>query len=77
MTEANIQEELMKELGQLPLDRQRQVLDFARTLARERPPASGPVRHFLDLAGTLDPEDADEMLRAVEEDCERIDPDGW
>jgi hypothetical protein len=32
---------------------------------------------FLQTVGPLDPDVADEMERAIEEDCERIDPNGW
>lgn len=32
---------------------------------------------FLHTVGPLDSDVADEMERAIEEDCERIDPNGW
>jgi len=32
---------------------------------------------FMTLAGSISPEDADEMIRAIEEDCERIWPEDW
>jgi hypothetical protein len=32
---------------------------------------------FLAFAGTIPAEDLEEIRRAVEEDCERIDEEGW
>ena len=29
------------------------------------------------LSGLLSAEDAEQMLKVIEEECERIDPDGW
>jgi predicted DNA-binding antitoxin AbrB/MazE fold protein len=38
----------------------------------------GDMPHPLaDLAGTLPREDAEEMMRAIEAEFERIDPDEW
>ncbi len=39
------------------------------------PGISGPAA--LQFAGLFSKEDADEMKRVIEEDCERIDPNGW
>jgi len=76
MIDAQIQAELLQQLAQLPLPLQHRVLDYARSLATA-PPADVPGRGFLSLAGCMTPEEADEMLRAIEEDCERIDPNEW
>ncbi len=76
MIDGNIQSELLKQVDRLPIEQQRQVLDFACNLVKGTPPGR-PVRHFLDLAGTLDPQDAREMLAAIEEGCEQVDVDEW
>jgi len=60
---------------------QQEVLDFiqsrqASSLQAKTPPGV-PGRDLLHLAGLFSKEDAEEMMRVIEEDCERIDPDGW
>jgi hypothetical protein len=75
MADTQIQVELLKRFNQLSEEEQRQVLRFAENLPVSSP--QRPERHFLDLAGTLDSQSAQEMLQAIEEDCERIDPHEW
>jgi hypothetical protein len=76
MIEPGLREELLEHVSKLPCDKQRQVLEFAA--ASSQAAVRGmPASRLLKLAGTLPPEDAEEMLRATEEDCERIDPNGW
>jgi hypothetical protein len=76
MVDAAIEHELSNCLGQLPVEQQRQVLEFARTLAT--PPLQG-VRgsDLLQFAGTIDESDLDAMSQAIEDGCERIDADEW
>ena len=74
MSDANIQKEIVKKINQMSDEEQRQVLQFANNLVSSQPKKS--PGHFLDLVGTLDTESAQEMLRVIEEDCERIDPNG-
>lgn len=74
-----IQSELLSYLGQLPADDQARVVDFARTLAGS-PTAKKvgvPGKDLLRFAGTIPHEECMEMLRAIEEDCEQIDPNEW
>ncbi len=45
---------------------------------KSRPPLKGtPGKDLLRFAGTIPAEDVDEMMRAIEEMCERVDPDEW
>ena len=76
MVDATIERELSTCLGRLPVERQRQVLEFARTLAT--PPLQG-VRGstLLQFAGTIDESDLEVMSQAIEDGCERIDADEW
>ena len=76
MVDATIERELSTCLGRLPVERQRQVLEFARTLAT--PPLQG-VRGstLLQFAGTIDESDLEAMSQAIEDGCERIDADEW
>jgi hypothetical protein len=41
------------------------------------PPNGTPGIELLRFAGTLSDEDAQAMKRAIEEDCEQVDPDAW
>ena len=43
----------------------------------DRPTAPGTGRSILKLAGTLPARDADAMLEAIEDGCERVDESGW
>ena len=76
MVDATIEQELSTCLGRLPVEQQRQVLEFARTLAT--PPLQG-VRGstLLQFAGTIDEADLEAMSQAIEDGCERIDADEW
>jgi len=76
MIDATIEQELSTCLGRLPIERQRQVLEFARTLAT--PPLQGvPGSTLLQFAGTIDKSDLEAMSQAIEDGCERIDADEW
>jgi hypothetical protein len=75
MIDTTIQTELLRQVEQLPLAQQRQVLDFVQTLVGAS--HGEPPKHFLDLFGTLPHEDAREMMEAIEEGCERIDASRW
>jgi len=76
MTESTLEKELHQRMGELSPSQQREVLRFAEELAKSRPKGT-PGKDLLRFAGTISPEDAEEMRRAIEEDCERIDPDEW
>ncbi len=76
MTEMKVRNELLKQLDQLPPAKQNEVLSFARSLA-ESLPKGVPGDQLLRFAGTMTHEEAQEFLKAIEEDCERIDPDEW
>jgi hypothetical protein len=74
-----IQSELISYLGQLPADDQARVVDFAPTLAKSPKPkqVGTPGKELLRFAGTISHEDAQQMMKAVEEGCEQIDAHEW
>ncbi|XZE19919.1 hypothetical protein SH449x_005249 [Pirellulaceae bacterium SH449] len=76
MVDATIQTELSNCLEKLPVDRQRQVLEFALTLETS---AIHGVRgaDLLRFAGVIDKSDLDAMSRAIEDGCEGIDLNEW
>jgi hypothetical protein len=76
MVDASVQNELLKQMEQLSSRMQRRVLDYARALA-ESTPRGTPGDELLKFAGIMTPSEADEFLRGIEEDCERVDPNEW
>ena len=76
MVDAAIGHELTSCLGQLAVEQQRQVLEYARTLTT---PRIEGVRgsSLLRFAGTIDDSDLDAMSQAIKDGCERIDADEW
>jgi hypothetical protein len=76
MVDATIEQELTTCLGQLPVEQQRQVLNYARSLTA--PSQKGvPGSALLRFAGAIDVADLEAMSKAIEADCERIDADEW
>lgn len=73
---AILTDEVTKLMKELPEDAQRRVLEYTRSL-RSRPRGLSGKELVERFAGTISHEDAEEMRRAIAEDCERIDPDGW
>ena len=73
-----LQSELLSYLGQLGSNDQARVVDFARTLAGSQRTIRGTSgKDLLKLAGTISHEDAQQMIEAIEEGCERIDANEW
>jgi hypothetical protein len=76
MASRSVRDRVLEELERLgPEDRER-ILDFARHLG------SAPARgtrgtDLLRFAGAVSSEAAEEMTRAIEEGCERIDVSEW
>lgn len=76
MVNAAIQSELSSYLNQMPIERQREVLEFARSLAATRPKGQ-PGMEFLKYAGEIDQADLNCMSQVIGRDCERIDDNSW
>ncbi|MGH9195752.1 MAG: hypothetical protein ACRD1T_08440 [Acidimicrobiia bacterium] len=71
-----IEREICQQLDRLAPDQQRQVLDFARTLASPMfPGVSGEVT--TRFAGTIPKDDLVIISRAIEAGCERVTPGEW
>lgn len=67
---------LRKQLDQLPVEKQRRVVEFARQLASEEETV-GKGAALLRFAGTIPPDDLAAMAKVIEEDCEQANPDEW
>ena len=72
---SRITTQLFDELSDLPLEQQREVLAFARSLKSR--PAGVKGASLLDFAGSISPADLGQMQAATAEGCERIDADEW
>jgi hypothetical protein len=67
-----LERDLHDQLERLPLEAQRRVLEFARSLETEYSGAA-----LLRLAGTMSLEDAVVMQRDVDEEFGRVDLNDW
>ncbi len=71
-----LETEIREQLSQLPLEQQRQVLEFARALVAARV-RGVPGQALLRFAGAIDAEDLAAMTQAIEEGCEQVQSDEW
>lgn len=69
-----LKDEIIEQVDRLEADEQRRVLDFARGL---RTPAGTPGRELLRFAGSFDRSDLEAMSQAIQEGCEKVEPNGW
>lgn len=76
MISAAIEKELHEQLEHLLTEQQRQVLEFARALAKTRP-RGVPGKDLLKFAGSIGQDDLKTMSRAIEEGCNKVDTDAW
>lgn len=74
-----VKEQLLREVEKLNLQQQEQLLRVARQMQAAETPVGTPGEVLLaDLQRyQYEPGDLDEMLRAIEEETERIDWDSW
>ena len=72
MTSVSYREEINSVLERLPEANLKALLRVLRNLPPDR-----PLRRWSIAAGSLSPQDAEEMRQAVEEGCEQVDPDSW
>ncbi len=76
MIEQEIRDQILRQLDQMPRSQQIEVLKFAINVDRKTQKGT-PGKDLLRFFGAMSPEDCDAMTRAIEESCERIDPDEW
>lgn len=77
MNNTILETEILKVLHRLKPEEQQQVLDFARALPANNRPRGVQSSSLLKFGGLFPKEDLDEIMKAIEEDCERIDYDEW
>ena len=75
MESPSIPDTIRECVERLPGTDQVRVLEYAKSLARPR--RGVPGRNLLKFAGTISLEDLEIMRLAIEEGCERVEPDEW
>jgi hypothetical protein len=76
MIDSTLETEIQEQLSQLPLEQQRQVLEFARALVTARV-RGVPGHTLLRFAGLMADDDLALMKQAIEEDCEQVQLNEW
>ena len=76
MINTMVEKQLCEQLGRLPIEQQRQVLEFARALVKSKVHGV-PGRDLLRFAGTIDSEDLITIEQTINEGCEKVNPDEW
>ncbi|HTV57060.1 MAG TPA: hypothetical protein VMI06_19365 [Terriglobia bacterium] len=66
--------QILQQVGRLGESQRQQQLDFPRGLTGRK---GTPGRDVLHSAGDIDPADLEAMSRAIEEGCEKVDPNSW
>jgi hypothetical protein len=74
--EPTVKEQILKDLDRLSPELQRRALTLVHGLVDPFPKGAS-VEDLMSVAGILDDESAREMMEAIEEGCERIDPEDW
>jgi hypothetical protein len=76
MTTISLTQQIADEVAKLPPQDQERVLAFAQALGSTQPQGV-PGATWSQFAGSISKEDLDLMEKAIEEECERVDPNEW
>jgi hypothetical protein len=71
-----LEEEIHDRLKKLRPEQREQVLEYTRSLGH-KPLRGTPSEALRPFLGIWSDEDAEEVKRAIEEACERVDPNDW
>ncbi|HEY0781053.1 MAG TPA: hypothetical protein VGE98_01255 [Thermoanaerobaculia bacterium] len=76
MVDPAVKEQILKDLERLSPFEQARAAELVHELVAPTPRGI-PGRELLRFSGTFDSQALREMSEAIEEGCERVDPDGW
>ena len=76
MPKSSVEKDILDEIQKLGEEQQRNVLEFIRVLAKERPRGI-PGKDLLRFAGTIDKDDLQKIAQAIDTGCERVDSNDW
>jgi hypothetical protein len=71
-----LETEICEHLHQLPLEQQRQVLEFVRALVTAQV-RGVPGQALLRFAGAIDASDLAAIAQAIEDGCEQVNGEDW
>jgi hypothetical protein len=74
--EPTVKERILRDLDQLSPELQHKAVQLVHQLVAPLPKGAS-IEDLMSLAGILDDASAREMIEAIEEGCERIDPRDW
>lgn len=77
MSSSQIRQEINREVALLSAAKERQVLEFVRFLKAQEPLIGTSGETLRSLRGSISGEQLAEMTQAIEEECERVDSEGW
>ncbi len=69
-----VKDKIIEQVERLSEPQQRQVLDFARRLGS---PAGVAGKDLLRFVGSIETDDLDVISKAIMDDCEKVDLNGW
>jgi hypothetical protein len=72
----SILDKVIEQLKVLPYELQWRVLEFTRALVLSAPHGV-PGQQFLHFAGTISPDDLQQMREVIEQGCEQVDANEW
>jgi hypothetical protein len=72
----DVKDQILKDLDRLSPDQQKRAAELVSGLVSVLPQGAS-IEDLQIVAGTLDEESAREMMAAIEDGCERVDPDEW
>jgi len=76
MLNATVKKEIVNQIDLLDYEHQRRVLEFARILAVTGPKGV-PGKQFLSFAGAIHADDLNTIKQAIEDNCEKVNPNEW
>lgn len=76
MNAAEIKLDLFRKIDTLKGERLKEAYDYMINFFKSQSKKDGKAG-LLELSGTMDEKEADEMLNAIEEGCENIDHNEW
>jgi hypothetical protein len=76
MINTTVEKHFREQLRHLPIEQQRQVLEFARAFVKARVHGV-PGKDLLRFSGTINSEDLSAIEQTINEGCEKVNPDEW
>ncbi len=71
---ATIRDQIIEQVDHLDDPQRLEILNFAGRLTA---PGGTPGQRLLHFAGSIPPADLAAMSQAIEEGCEKVEPNGW